>query len=69
MLVYQKVRQYMEEHGIKQKNVAESCNFNPSTFNAMLNGKRKMYADDLRLICYALNVSPEIFINCEQNNV
>ena len=62
MLVYQKVKQYLEDHGIRQSFVAEKCNFSLSTFNLMLNGKRKMYAEDLRLICYALNVSPEVFI-------
>ena len=34
-----------------------------STFSAMMNGKRKMYAEDLRAICYALNVSPEVFVS------
>lgn len=62
MLVYQKVKQYLESHGIRQSFVAEKCNISLSTFNAMLNGKRRMYAEDLRQICYALNVSPEVFI-------
>ena len=62
MLVYQKVKQYLEDHGIRQSFVAEKCNISLSTFNAMLNGKRRMYAEDLRQICYALNVSPEVFI-------
>ncbi len=62
MLVYEKVRLYLKDHGIQQRFVAEKCNISQSTFNAMLNGKRKMYAEDLRQICYALNVSPEVFI-------
>ena len=34
-----------------------------TTFNAIMNGKRTLYADDLRAICLALNVSPEMFID------
>lgn len=60
--VYQKVKQYLEEHGIRQSFVAEKCGISTSTFNSMLNGKRKMYAEDLRMICYALEVPPEAFI-------
>lgn len=65
MLVYKKVRQYLKDHGIQQRFVADKCNISASTFNAMLNGKRKMYAEDLRLICYALDVSPEVFFECQ----
>lgn len=63
MLVYEKVKAYMEEHGIKQSVIAKKCNLSASTFNAIMNGKRKMYAEDLRNICYALDVSPEAFID------
>lgn len=63
MLVYQKVKAYLIEYGIKQNTVARKCNMSTSTFSAMMNGKRKMYAEDLRAICYALNVSPEVFID------
>jgi transcriptional regulator with XRE-family HTH domain len=63
MLVYEKVKAYMTEHGIKQNAIAVKCDLSASTFNAIMNGKRKMYAEDLRNICYALEVSPEIFID------
>ncbi len=62
MQVYEKVREYITEHGIKQGMVAKKCDISVSTFNAIMNGKRTMYADDLRNICFALNVSPELFI-------
>lgn len=64
--VYQKVRLYLEENGIKQISVAQKAGISISTFNAILNGKRTLYADDLRAICYALNVSPEKFIDVTQ---
>lgn len=63
MKVYEKVRAYLEEQGIKQTAVAKKCNISTSTFNAILNGERKMYAEDLRAICYALEVKPEMFIS------
>ena len=60
--VYEKVRSYLNDNGLKQVIVAQKADIPVSTFNAILNGKRIMYADDLRAICYALNVSPETFI-------
>lgn len=62
MHVYEKVRAYIEKHHLKQVSVAKMAGISTTTFNAMLNGKRTMYADDLRAICYALNVSVEEFI-------
>ena len=62
MLIYQKVRAYMDEHGIKQTVIARKTGIRMVTLNAILNGKRTMYAENLRSICYALNVSPELFI-------
>ncbi len=59
MLVYEKVRQSF---------VAQKCGISATTFNAMMNGRRKMYAEDLRSICYALEVSPEEFIEYHQEH-
>ena len=63
MHVYEKVRAYLDANGLKQKVIAEKAGISNSTFNAILNGKRTLYADDLRSICLALNVSPEVFID------
>lgn len=60
--VYEKVRVYMDEMGYKQVTIAEKAGIPKATFNAILNGKRVLYADDLKAICLALNVSPELFI-------
>lgn len=61
MQVYEKVREYIENNHLKQKSVAEAACIPNVTFNAILNGKRKMYAEDLKAICIALNVSADIF--------
>jgi len=60
--VYEKVRAYIDEQGLKQKTVAEKAGISNVTFNAIMNGKRTLYADDLKAICIALQVSPELFI-------
>lgn len=62
MRVYEKVRAYIDEQGLKQKAVAEKAGISNVTFNAIMNGKRTLYADDLKAICIALQVSPELFI-------
>ena len=63
MKVYEAVRAYIDHQGIKQTVLAQKAGIATNTLNAMLNGKRTMYADDLREICIALNVSPEMFIH------
>ena len=68
MRVYQKVREYIEENGIKQVVVAQKAGISKTTFNAIMNGKRTLYADDLRAICIALDVSPEAFIEVNNSN-
>lgn len=61
--VYEKVRTYIDDNGLKQISIAKKAGIPKATFNAILNGKRTLYADDLREICIALNVSPELFID------
>ena len=68
MRVYEKVRAYIKENGYKQIAIAQKAGIPTTTFNAIMNGKRTMYADDLRAICIALNVSPEMFIEFQKND-
>lgn len=68
MRVYEKVRSYLDKNGLKQISVAQKAGIPRSTFNAMMNGKRVMYADDLRAVCLALNVSPELFIEVSERS-
>lgn len=62
MKMYEAVREYLDEHGIKQTALAERAGFRINTLNAMLNGHRKMYADDLAKICIALGVTAESIV-------
>lgn len=65
MHVYEKVRAYIDEKGYKQVTIARKAGIPKTTFNAIMNGKRTLYADDLCSICIALNVSPELFIEVD----
>ena len=56
----------MNENGYKQVTIAEKAGMPRTTFNAIMNGKKTLYADDLRAICLALNVSPEVFIDTKR---
>lgn len=67
MQVYEKVREYIDDNGYKQVTVANKVGMSAATFNAIMNGKRTLYADDLRAICLALNVSPEVFIEVKKS--
>lgn len=68
MHVYEKVRAYIDNNGLKQVSVAQKSGIPKTTFNAILNGKRTLYADDLKAICCALNVSPEVFIEVKHSS-
>ncbi len=35
----------------------------------MLTGARTMYADDLKAICLALNVTPELFVKMQRGDI
>ena len=65
MQIYEKVRAYIDDNGLKQVAVAQKAGFSFSTFDAILNGKRTMRAEDLQKICLALDVSATTFIPVE----
>lgn len=58
-----KIRQYIDENGLKQSYVAEKAGINNAVFNAILNGKTKLTVERLELISKALGKQPEFFLN------
>ena len=68
MKVHERVLEYINEHHLKQVSIAKSAGIPNSTFNAMLHGKRTMYAEELKAICEALEVSSDIFIPTGKSN-
>ena len=63
MQVYEKIRHYIDDHQLDPNAVADHAGIPVSRMNAILNGKRKLYADDLKAICLALGVSVDTFID------
>ena len=68
MKVYQKVSKYIIENGIKQKFISEKTGIAENTLSMILNGKRKMDADEFVEIIIALGVDANYFISTQQNN-
>ena len=51
-----------EEEKELEGKVAKKAGISAKSFDAILNGKQTLYPEDLRAICYALNVKPEKFM-------
>ena len=68
MKVYQKVSQYIIENGIKQKFISEKTGIAENTLSMILNGKRKMDADEFVEIIIALGVDANYFISTQKFN-
>ena len=62
MSIYLKVLDYINDNDLQLTAVAQKAGIPYATFKKMLSGKKVLYADELRDICRALNVSPETFI-------
>ncbi len=56
-----KIKQYLEERGIKQSFLRKKLGMSPSTCNAMLNGNRGISAEEYFKICDALGVPLDYF--------
>lgn len=64
MRVYEKIKKYMEDNGIKQNYVSEKSGIPENTLSMILNGKRNLSADESILIFKALGVTPnDIILN------
>lgn len=50
--VYEKVRAYIDEMGYKQVTIAVKAGIPKATFNAILNGKRTLYAVRYRVTMF-----------------
>lgn len=55
------IRNYITSSGLKFVVIAEKSNIPTNTFSAMMNGKRKITAENYFSICQALGVPLETF--------
>lgn len=57
----QKIKNYMKERGIIQSHLAREMKISESSLSMMLQGKRKINAEDYLAICNILGVSVDCF--------
>lgn len=62
MKVYENIRTYIQQKGLKLSTVAKKAGIPNSSLDAILSGEKTMDTDDLRAICLALNEKPEKFM-------
>ena len=62
MTVNEKIKKYLEEHGITQTFIEKKTGLSQDKVSKLLNGKRKVSAEELGLIASALNVDANIFL-------
>lgn len=60
-MVGSRIKEYIDESGMKYGAVAEKAGITQQIFSAMLNEKRKITAEEYFSICRALDVSVEKF--------
>lgn len=58
-----KIKEYLKENGISQTFVATKTGMSISILNAALNGNRKILAEEYFLICQALDVPLDTFVD------
>ncbi len=63
MRVYERIWALIEDKGLPVAELASKSGIDEETLKSLLNGRKKLYYDDLLAICFALNVSPEMFID------
>lgn len=63
MKIYQKISLYINENGIKQRFISDKTGIPENILSMILNGKRKMDADEFVEIILALGVDANFFIN------
>lgn len=60
-MVYEEIRAYIEEKGLKQKTVAEKAGISKQAMSDSMRGVRRLTADEYVSICRVLGVSPDFF--------
>jgi len=60
-MVYERISDYISEHGIKQSSIAKKIGISPQSFSAAMHGDRKITAEEFIAICEALGISLDRF--------
>lgn len=62
MSVNERIKQYLEEHGIKQAFLVKKTGISKEKMSLILNKNRKLTAEELGTIANALGVDANIFL-------
>lgn len=65
MYVFEKIRTFIDTRGIDPVSLAEAAGIPPAIFSAILQGKKKLYADELKAICIALDLPVSNFVDSQ----
>ena len=68
MTIEKRIKLYLVEEGIKQKDLAERADLCPKKLNASLNGKRKLNVDEFARLVNSLEISADLFIYPDTKN-
>lgn len=61
MKVHERIRNHIDNNGLKMNHVAEKSNIELKRFYRIINGDSIMSADEFEVICGALNVDAQYF--------
>lgn len=61
MAIAPAIRDYLQDHGIKQAFIAEKCGWSKQKTSCIISGKSKMAADDFLAICDVIGVPYDYF--------
>lgn len=62
MKVYERLKKYIDDNGIKQNHVASKAGIDFRTFNNKLHGRGRFNVEDFKRVCLlGLGVNPAIF--------
>ena len=62
MKVGERIKLFLVKNKISQKSLSEATGISRDKLSLSLNGERGLKPEELELIIYVLNVSPDIFI-------
>lgn len=63
MNIVDKLNEYITKHQIQQTFIVQKTGLTTETVSEILNGSRRILADEFLLICTALEIDPNIFRN------
>lgn len=66
MKTYERMKNYILKNHLKQNSIAQDMGLLPSTFSMILNGERRITADELGDFCKSVRQSPELFLDYKE---